>query len=52
MKKYEINQIEEALDRLEKEVVRNGLARKYLLDIRSARNACADLHKKALKDVK
>ena len=47
MKKYQIDQIEEALDALEGAIIRNGLARKNLLDLKSMRNAIVDLRKRA-----
>ena len=47
MKKYQIDQIEEALDALEGAIIRNRLARKNLLDLKSMRNAIVDLRKKA-----
>lgn len=49
MKLYEVNQIEEALDKLESAVVRNGLAKKHLLDIRSTRQAVVQLREKVEK---
>jgi len=46
MKLYEINQIEESLDKLEASVIRNGLAKKHLLDIKSTRQAVVKLREK------
>lgn len=51
MKKYQIDQIEEALNALEGAIIRNGLARKNLLDLKSLRNAIVELRKKADKNV-
>lgn len=49
MKLYEVNQIAEALDKLEASVIRNGLAKKYLLDIQSTRQAVVKLREKVEK---
>lgn len=50
MKKYQLDQIEEALKELEKAIIRNGLARKNLLDLNSSRQALTDLRKKLDKN--
>lgn len=47
MKKYQIDQIEESINALEGAIIRNGLARKNLLDLKSLRNAIVELRKKA-----
>lgn len=47
MKRFQIDQIEEALNTLEGAIIRNGLARKNLLDLKSMRQAIVELRKKA-----
>lgn len=49
MKHYQLDQIAEALDNLEAAVIRNGLAKKHLLDIASTRQAVVALRKKVEK---
>jgi hypothetical protein len=49
MKNYQLDQIAEALDTLEAAVIRNGLAKKHLLDISATRTAVAALRKKVEK---
>jgi len=45
MKQYELSQINEALDKLEAAVIRNGVPKKHLLDIKATRAAIAALGK-------
>lgn len=49
MKQYQLDQIAESLDTLEAAVIRNGLAKKHLLDIASTRQAVVALRKKVEK---
>lgn len=49
MKHYQLDQIADALDNLEAAVIRNGLAKKHLLDIASTRNAIMALRQKVEK---
>jgi ubiquinone biosynthesis protein UbiJ len=49
MKKYQLDQIAEAIDELEAAVIRNGLAKKHLLDIAATRQAVSALRKKVEK---
>ena len=49
MKNYQLDQIAEALDTLEGAVIRNGIAKKHLLDIAATRQAVAALRKKVEK---
>lgn len=50
MRKYQIEQLSEALDELEKAIIRNGLVRKHLLEVKSLRAAIDLLRKKADKN--
>lgn len=50
MKFYEIDQIEEKIDELERHIIRSGLPKKYLMDIKSIRNTFPLLRKEAQKN--
>ena len=45
MKNYQIKQISEALDVLEAAVIRNGVPKKHLMDIKAVRQAVIALEK-------
>jgi hypothetical protein len=49
MKNWELDRITEALNHLERAVIRNGLAKKHLLDITATRQAVDALRKRVEK---
>jgi len=50
VKNFQLDQIDEALNMLEGAVIRNGVPKKHLMDIKAARQAVTALRKKAEKN--
>ena len=50
MRTYQLDQIEEKLDELERFIVRSGAPKKYIMDMRSLRNVMPTLRKEAEKN--